>query len=171
MAQLVILSPRTVSLWLSVSQLLSSSDCWPYPTFPQSQQGKMLLRQASSSSCILSLLIFLCANSSLLLASGRPQIGFQQTGNRFTNQAQGNQFRNQPNRFAANPMQDLRSGIDDLANGARTTAFLIEEGGPAGIDILSQFGQLLGEFMSKRKKNHCDGFPPRKCEQPGIHKN
>ena len=57
-------------------------------------------------------------------------------------------------------MQDLQSGIDDLANGARTTAFLIEEGGPAGIDILSQFGELLGELRSKRKKNHCDGFPP-----------
>ena len=172
MTQLVMLSPCTVSLWLSVSQLLSSSsDCWPCPTFTQSQQGKMLLRQASSSSCIRGLLIFLCVNSSLLLASGRPQIGFQQTGNRFTNQAQEKQFQNQPNRFAANPMQDLQSGIDDLANGARTTAFLIEEGGPAGIDILSQFGELLGEFRSKRKKNHCDGFPPRKCEQPGIHKN
>ena len=40
---------------------------------------------------------------------------------------------------------DLRTGINNLANGARTTAFLLEEGGNAGADIISQFGQLFRE--------------------------
>ena len=43
---------------------------------------------------------------------------------------------------------DLRSGINDLATGARTTAFLIDEGGNAGLDILNQFGQLFRKFVT-----------------------
>lgn len=100
----------------------------------------MLLRQQAASP----LPFLLVAFPSLLLVAARPQIGFQQSENRFPGQVQENRFQNQPTQFEANPMQDFRSGIDDLANGARTTAFLIEEGGPAGVDILSQFGELLG---------------------------
>ena len=104
----------------------------------------MLLRQDPAAVGFTHPLLLLAAFPSLLLVAARPQIGFQQSENRFPSQVQENRFQNQPTRFEANPMQDFRSGIDDLANGARTTAFLIEEGGPAGVDILSQFGELLG---------------------------
>ena len=67
----------------------------------------------------------------------RPQEGFQSTQN--TPQFNNNQFRN------TNPIDDLNSGISGFANGARATAVLVEEGGGAGVDILSQFGQLFGE--------------------------
>ena len=43
------------------------------------------------------------------------------------------------------PPGDLRSGLSSLAQGARGTAFLLEEGGAAGLDILDQFSHLLGE--------------------------
>ena len=43
------------------------------------------------------------------------------------------------------PGGDLMSGLSSLAHGARGTAFLLEEGGEAGIDILDQFGQLFSE--------------------------
>ena len=106
----------------------------------------MLLRQAPPASPGFThpLILIIAAFPSLLLVAAKPQIGFQQSENRFPSQVQENRFQNQQTRFEANPMQDFRSGIDDLANGARTTAFLIEEGGPAGVDILSQFGELLG---------------------------
>ena len=104
----------------------------------------MLLRQAASTSFTNPLLLLLAAYPSLPLAAARPQIGFHQSENSFPSQVQENRFQNRPTQFEADPMQDFRSGIDDLANGARTTAFLIEEGGPAGVDILSQFGELLG---------------------------
>ena len=48
---------------------------------------------------------------------------------------------------AQQPQGDLRTGISDLANGARTTAFLIEEGATAGVDIINQFGQLFGMII------------------------
>ena len=103
----------------------------------------MLLRQAPPGFTH-PLIFIIAAFPSLILVAAKPQIGFQQSENRFPSQVQENRFQNQQTRFEANPMQDFRSGIDDLANGARTTAFLIEEGGPAGVDILSQFGELLG---------------------------
>ena len=43
-------------------------------------------------------------------------------------------------------MQDFGSGLSDLASGARGTAVLLEEGAPAGMDILRQLGQLFGEW-------------------------
>ena len=81
--------------------------------------------------------------------SGRPQVDFQSNqNNQFQNAPQfnPNQFRNSnPNQFRnSNPIDDLSSGISGLANGARATAVLVEEGGGAGVDILSQFGQLFG---------------------------
>ena len=51
-----------------------------------------------------------------------------------------------PQTGPAQPPPSLGSGISDLADGARAAAFLLEEGGGAGIDILSQFGQLLGRL-------------------------
>ena len=42
---------------------------------------------------------------------------------------------------------DLRSDLTSLAQGARGTAFLLEEGGAAGLDILDQFSHLLGESL------------------------
>ena len=85
--------------------------------------------------------------SALLLASVscRPQTSFPQ----------------QPPASAQQGGQDLGTGISELADGARSTAFLIEvtpsyleagdcnscvqEGGSAGADILSQFGTLFGK--------------------------
>ena len=74
---------------------------------------------------------------------GRPQIGFQS--------AQNNQFQNDPqfnpNQFRnSDPIEDLSQGVHGLANGARATAVFVEQGGGAGVDILTQFGQLFGKF-------------------------
>ena len=52
----------------------------------------------------------------------------------------------QAQQLPANSPSDLRSGISGLADGARTTAFLIDEGGITGLDILNQFGQLFRKF-------------------------
>ena len=130
----------------------------------------MLLRQAAPASFTNPLLLLLAAYPSLLLAAARPQIGFQQSENRFPSQVQENRFQNRPAQFEADPMQDFRSGIDDLANGARTTAFLIEEGGPAGVDILSQFGELLGK-LPQHILEVPTSFLSRKREQPGFAEN
>ena len=43
--------------------------------------------------------------------------------------------------------QDLTQGVHDLASGARGAAVLVEQGGGAGLDILSQFGQLFGKLL------------------------
>ena len=76
-------------------------------------------------------------------SSVRPQVGFQS--------AQNNQFQNapqfNPNQFRnSDPIEDLSQGVHGLANGARATAVLVEQGGGAGVDILAQFGQLFGRF-------------------------
>ena len=39
---------------------------------------------------------------------------------------------------------DLTASLSSLAQGARGTAFLIEEGGEAGLDIIDQFSKLFG---------------------------
>ena len=131
----------------------------------------MLLRQAASTSFTNPLLLLLAAYPSLPLAAARPQIGFHQSENRFPSQVQQeNRFQNRPTQFEADPMQEFRSGIDDLANGARTTAFLIEEGGPAGVDILSQFGELLGR-SPQLIYEVTTSFLSRKREQPGFTEN
>ena len=112
---------------------------------PVQSQSKMLSGRAGGFRHILILLA--STNSLCRLVAARPQIGFRQSENHFPSQREENLFEKQPTQFEANP---IMSGIDDLANGARTTAFLIEEGGPAGIDILSQFGQLLGRLLLQR---------------------
>ena len=82
------------------------------------------------------------------VCTGRPQVGFQSTQN--APQFNPNQFRNQDQQFNQNrfrnsdPIEDLSQGVHGLANGARATAVLVEQGGGAGVDILSQFGQLFG---------------------------
>merc|ERR1712106_482515 len=90
----------------------------------------------------------------ICVCSGRPQVDFQSNqNNQFQNAPQfnPNKFRNSnPNQFRnSNPIDDLSSGISGLANGARATAVLVEEGGGAGVDILSQFGQLFGSVSSQ----------------------
>ena len=40
---------------------------------------------------------------------------------------------------------DLGTDISNLANGARQTASLFEEGGSTGLDIVNQFQQLFGK--------------------------
>lgn len=42
------------------------------------------------------------------------------------------------------PGTDLGTDISNLANGARQTASLFEEGGSTGLDIVNQFQQLFG---------------------------
>merc|ERR1712106_453038 len=82
----------------------------------------------------------------ICVCSGRPQVDFQSNqNNQFQNAPQfnPNQFRN------SNPIDDLSSGISGLANGARATAVLVEEGGGAGVDIVSQFGQLFESVSSQ----------------------
>ena len=52
-----------------------------------------------------------------------------------------------PNQFqSSDPIEDLSQGVHGLANGARATAVIVEQGGGAGVDILTQFGQLFGKF-------------------------
>ena len=77
------------------------------------------------------------------VCSCRPQVGFQSTQN--VAQFNNNQFR------STNPVDDLSSGISGLASGARAAAVLVEEGGGAGVDIISQFGQLFGESLDLNK--------------------
>ena len=43
------------------------------------------------------------------------------------------------------PGPDLGTDISNLANGARQTASLFEEGGSTGLDIVNQFQQLFGK--------------------------
>ena len=40
--------------------------------------------------------------------------------------------------------RDLTASLSSLAQGARGTAFLLEEGGEAGLDIIDQFSKLFG---------------------------
>jgi hypothetical protein len=48
-----------------------------------------------------------------------------------------------PNQFrSSDPIGDLNQGM----NGTRATAVIVEQGGGAGVDILTQFGQLFGRF-------------------------
>merc|ERR1712106_554638 len=75
------------------------------------------------------------------VCTGRPQLGFQSTQN--TRQFNPNQFRN------SDPIEDLSQGVHGLSNGARATAVLVERGGGAGVDILSQFGQLFESVSSQ----------------------
>ena len=72
-----------------------------------------------------------------------PQIGFESAKNsQFQDTPQFN-----PNRFrSSDPVEDLSQGVHGLANGARATAVLVEQGGGAGVDILNQFGQLFGNI-------------------------
>ena len=52
-----------------------------------------------------------------------------------------------PNQFrSSDPIEDLSQGVHGLVNGARATAVIDEQGGGAGVDILTQFGQLFGKF-------------------------
>ena len=86
---------------------------------------------------------FLLLSLVVCLCSGRPQIGFQS--------AQNTQFQNipqfNPNQFqSSDPIEDLSQGVHGLANGARATAVLVEQGGGVGLDIYTQFGQLFGRF-------------------------
>merc|ERR1712106_602045 len=75
------------------------------------------------------------------VCTGRPQVGFQSTQN--APQFNPNRFRN------SDPIEDLSQGVHGLANGARATAVLVEQGGGAGVDILSQFGQLFESVSSQ----------------------
>jgi hypothetical protein len=86
---------------------------------------------------------FLLLSFVVCLCSGRPQIGFQSAQNtQFQNAPQFN-----PNQFrSSDPIEDLSQGVHGLANGARATAVIVEQGGGAGVDILTQFGQLFGKF-------------------------
>ena len=48
---------------------------------------------------------------------------------------------------------DLGTDISNLANGARQTASLFEEGGSAGLDIVNQFKQLFGRITLHQDNN------------------
>ena len=48
---------------------------------------------------------------------------------------------------------DLGTDISNLANGARQTASLFEEGGSAGLDIVNQFQQLFGRITLHQDNN------------------
>ena len=66
--------------------------------------------------------------------------------------APNNQFQKapqfNPNQFqSSDPIEDLSQGVHGLANSGRATAVIVERGGGAGVDILTQFGQLFGKLM------------------------
>eukprot|EP00092_Neocalanus_flemingeri_P100052 GFUD01127731.1.p1 GENE.GFUD01127731.1~~GFUD01127731.1.p1 ORF type:complete len:176 (+),score=35.21 GFUD01127731.1:37-528(+) len=122
----------------------------------------------------------LCLTFAFSVCYGRPQNGFQSNqDSQFQNAPQfnPNQFRNSetqfnPNQFRnsnSNPLDDLSSGISGLANGARTTAFLVEEGGGAGVDILAQFGHLFDNVSSQSEgaRTRTRGFSNTNGSQNG----
>ena len=51
------------------------------------------------------------------------------------------------------PGPDLGTDISNLANGARQTASLFEEGGSTGLDIVNQFQQLFGRITLHQDNN------------------